>query len=111
MSDPKVVALDEPTSGMDSLTSYIIINELKTLAKAGKTIFLTIHQPNSEIFELFDKLLLMIDGRIIYQGRNNNTEAYFSDQFNLPCPTYMNPADHFISIIHHEDEKNVQRYP
>lgn len=46
MSDPQVVALDEPTSGMDSLTSYIIVNELKELTKAGKTIFLTIHQPN-----------------------------------------------------------------
>jgi len=47
MSNPQVVALDEPTSGMDSLTSYIIVNELKDLVKEGKTIFLTIHQPNS----------------------------------------------------------------
>jgi len=47
MSDPQVVALDEPTSGMDSLTSYIIINYLKSLVREGKTIFLTIHQPNS----------------------------------------------------------------
>jgi ABC-type multidrug transport system ATPase subunit len=47
ISDPQVVILDEPTSGIDSLTSYIIINELKTLAKEGRTIILTIHQPNS----------------------------------------------------------------
>lgn len=55
-----MIALDEPTSGMDSLTSYIIVNELKSLAKQGKTVFLTIHQPNNEIFDLFDKLILMV---------------------------------------------------
>lgn len=60
MSDPQVIALDEPTSGMDSLTSFIIINELKSMVNEGKTIFLTIHQPNNEIFNLFDKLILMI---------------------------------------------------
>jgi len=47
MSDPAVVALDEPTSGMDSLTSFVIIHLLRTLAHEGKTIFLTIHQPSS----------------------------------------------------------------
>ncbi len=47
MSDPQVLVLDEPTSGMDSLTSFIIVNELKVLANQGKTIFLTIHQPNN----------------------------------------------------------------
>jgi ATP-binding cassette subfamily G (WHITE) protein 2 len=61
--------LDEPTSGLDSLTSFIIVNYLKKLAKAlNKTIFMTIHQPNTEIFELFDSLTLLVEGQIIYQG-------------------------------------------
>lgn len=47
ISDPQVVALDEPTSGMDSLTSFIIVSELKNLCRKGKTVFLTIHQPSS----------------------------------------------------------------
>lgn len=72
-----MIALDEPTSGMDSLTSYIIVNELKSLVKQGKTVFLTIHQPNNEIFDLFDKLILMVEGRIIYQGRAENSLNYF----------------------------------
>lgn len=61
MSDPQVVFLDEPTSGLDSLTSYIICAELKKLAhQRNKTIIMTIHQPNSEIFELFDELILLL---------------------------------------------------
>jgi len=67
------MALDEPTSGMDSLTSFVIVSELSSLAKAGHTVFMTIHQPNSEIFALFDKLMLLVEGRFIYQGKAANT--------------------------------------
>lgn len=97
-----MIALDEPTSGMDSLTSYIIVNELKSLAKQGKTVFLTIHQPNNEIFDLFDKLILMVEGRIIYQGRAENSLDYFENNFGLVCPNLINPADFLIDIIHAE---------
>jgi len=63
ISNPSVLILDEPTSGLDSLTSYIIVEYLKQLAHLeGKTVILTIHQPNTEIFEMFDKLILMTEG-------------------------------------------------
>jgi ABC-type multidrug transport system ATPase subunit len=88
ISDPQVFVLDEPTSGMDSLTSFIIVNQLKLLAKEGKTIFLTIHQPNSEIYALFDNLLLMIDGKIIYQGPADQSLHYFYNNFGLQCPEF-----------------------
>ena len=69
MSDPQVLFLDEPTSGLDSLTSYIIVSELKKLAhRQNKTVIMTIHQPNADIFSLFDKLLLLAEGKLIYQG-------------------------------------------
>lgn len=72
ISDPNVLMLDEPTSGLDSLTSFIIVRYLKSLAvKANKTIFMTIHQPNTEIYNLFDRLILLVDGRLIYQGAIN----------------------------------------
>lgn len=51
ISDPTVIMLDEPTSGLDSLTSFIIVDYLSELAhKQNKTVLMTIHQPNSEIF-------------------------------------------------------------
>jgi ABC-type multidrug transport system ATPase subunit len=105
-----VVALDEPTSGQDSLTSFIIVNELKTLARSGKTIFLTIHQPNNEIYALFDTLLLMAEGRIVYQGAASASLGYFADNFGLVSPEFQNPAEFYLSILHHDDARNTARY-
>lgn len=60
ITDPYVVLLDEPTSGLDSLTSYVVMKYLKKLAvERRKTVVFTIHSPNSEIFSLFDRLILL----------------------------------------------------
>ena len=61
ISNPQVIILDEPTSGLDSLTSFIIVDYLNKLAhEQGKTVIMTIHQPNSDIYKKFDRLFLMI---------------------------------------------------
>lgn len=79
ITDPQVILLDEPTSGLDSLTSFIIVRHLHDLARLrNKTIAMTIHQPGPEIFKLFDKLILMVEGRIIYQGLASSATAYFA---------------------------------
>jgi ABC-type multidrug transport system ATPase subunit len=112
ISDPQVLMLDEPTSGLDSLTSFVIVRYLSELARTrNKTIVMTIHQPNSEIFALFDKLILMVEGRLIYQGPAESATAYFSKEFGLTCPEFHNPADYFMSIMHQEVKENVERYP
>ena len=85
ISDPKVLMLDEPTSGLDSLTSFIIVRYMSRLAKRGKTIFMTIHQPNSEIFMLFDRLILLGEGQLIYQGPLSKTNDHFASM-GLACP-------------------------
>lgn len=100
INNPSVIILDEPTSGLDSLTAFIIINYLHRLAKEHKrTILMTIHQPNAEIFNKFDKLILLSEGQIIYQGNPRQSVAYFSE-LGLNCPKFSNPPDYFISIIH-----------
>jgi ABC-type multidrug transport system ATPase subunit len=112
ISDPSVVVLDEPTSGLDSLTSFIIIRYLKQLtSEQGKTIFMTIHQPNSEIYGLFDRLILMVEGRFIYQGEASLAPDYFSRHFGLTVGEFVNPADYFMQIMHHESKANRDRYP
>lgn len=66
-TDPDVIFLDEPTSGLDSFTAYIVINLLKHLArKYNKTIIFTIHQPSSDIWNLFDRVMLLVRGNFIY---------------------------------------------
>lgn len=102
ISNPQVIMLDEPTSGLDSLTSFIIVKYLGDLAKTqNKTVIMTIHQPNSEIFRLFAKLVLIVEGKIIYQGAASSATDYFHSNFNLTCPEFHNPADFFMSVIHH----------
>ena len=59
---------DEPTSGLDSFMAVAIIDCLKSLAKQGKTVICTIHQPSSDIFQMFDKLYLLAEGRLAYTG-------------------------------------------
>ena len=62
---------------------------------------MTIHQPNSDIFHLFDKLVLMVEGKLIYQGPKNESVDYFDRSFGLHCPEFYNPADYFMSVMHH----------
>jgi ABC-type multidrug transport system ATPase subunit len=63
---------------------------------------MTIHQPNSEIFRLFDRLILLVEGNLIYQGNSEAAAEYFGKNFGLSCPEFANPADYFMSIMHHE---------
>ncbi|EWS74863.1 ABC transporter family protein (macronuclear) [Tetrahymena thermophila SB210] len=88
VANPSVLILDEPTSGLDSFTAYLLITELKRYAQQkGKTVIFTIHCPSSDIWSMFDRILLLADGRFIYQGGN-----------------------YFMSIAHSKDS-NTQNYP
>jgi len=66
ITDPSLVLLDEPTSGLDSFRAYQIVKLLKKQARKGKTVIATIHQPSSESFREFDRLILMMDGHIVF---------------------------------------------
>jgi ABC-type multidrug transport system ATPase subunit len=54
-----------------------IVENMKELAKRGKTIICTIHQPSSEIYELFDQLCLLAEGRLAYIGNLRNVNEFF----------------------------------
>ena len=72
ITDPKLILLDEPTSGLDSFTTERIVKCLQGLArKRNKTIVCTIHQPSSQAFSYCDRLLLLADGYMVYQGPAN----------------------------------------
>ena len=61
VSDPIAILLDEPTSGLDSFTAFILLNLLKKLCQEkGKTIIFTIHQPSADIYQLFDRIILLV---------------------------------------------------
>ncbi len=76
--EPSVLFVDEPTSGLSSRDSEHIMDLLKELALKGRIVFVVIHQPSSEIFKLFDRLLLMDqEGHPVYYGDPVDAVVYF----------------------------------
>ncbi|CAI2360246.1 unnamed protein product [Moneuplotes crassus] len=95
ITDPQVLFLDEPTSGLDSFTANKIVRLLVDQSRQGRTIIATIHQPSSSTFALFDRLILLMDGHLIYQGKADQATNYFQG-LGFKVPTYANPADFFL---------------
>ena len=78
ITDPSLIFLDEPTTGLDSFTATSVMETLGDLAKRdGRTVISTIHQPNSDIFEMFDRLMLLAKGKIIYFNEARLAVNYF----------------------------------
>jgi ABC-type multidrug transport system ATPase subunit len=76
--EPAIMFLDEPTSGLSSRDSENILDLLKELARKGKLLFIVIHQPSSEIFKMFDKLIFLdTGGYLIYKGNPIESIEYF----------------------------------
>lgn len=96
--DPALLFLDEPTSGIDSLNALNVMQSLRHLASLGRTIVSTIHQPRSSIFQLFDQLVLLSEGRVRYMGPAKDAVAYFSSR-SFKCPANFNPSDFFLDLI------------
>jgi len=98
ITDPNLIFLDEPTTGLDSFTASNVVEVLKALAESGRTVISTIHQPNSECFENFDQLMLMAQGKIIYMNDASKAVDYFKS-IGYVCPSQTNPADFFMNTM------------
>nr|XP_050862742.1 ATP-binding cassette sub-family G member 4-like isoform X2 [Vespula vulgaris] len=101
VDNPPVMFLDEPTTGLDSYSSFHCVKLLQNLARDGRTIICTIHQPSATIYEMFDHIYLLADGRCMYDGTAKNTIDYFAN-LGLHCPKYHNPADYIIEVVSNE---------
>lgn len=105
--EPSVLFVDEPTSGLSSRDSENIMDLLKELALKGKLVFVVIHQPSSDIFKMFDKLLILdVGGYPIYYGNPVDAVVYFkkmvnhvnSDESECPACGNVNPEQIFNII-------------
>ena len=78
---PLVLFVDEPTSGLSSLDSENVMDLLKQLSTSGKLVFVVIHQPSSDIFKMFDKLLILDRGGFpVYYGNPSDSLIYFKSK-------------------------------
>lgn len=110
ISDPAILFLDEPTSGLDSFQALACIDSMKAMALNGRLIVTVIHQPRSSIFDTFDKLLLLSEGRTMYLGDAHSAIGYFTST-GFSSPRFFNPADFFLDILSpdHRTEESEQR--
>jgi ABC-type multidrug transport system ATPase subunit len=97
LSSPSVLLLDEPTSGLSSTDALNVANAIKELARKGRTVILTVHQPRSDIYELFDDLLLLSKGKVVYFGKAQTAAAYF-EALGHEVPVGWNVADYFCKV-------------
>ncbi|KAL9618926.1 MAG: hypothetical protein Q9160_006390 [Pyrenula sp. 1 TL-2023] len=99
VTDPKIVFLDEPTSGLDSAASYEVMSYIKTIASKHRLIVVaSIHQPSTNTFHLFDKLLLLSGGRTCYYGPPGEAHRYF-DNIGHTVPVHTNPAEYLLDLV------------
>ena len=111
ITNPSILFCDEPTSGLDSYMAMTLVDCMKNLAKQNKTIICTIHQPSSELFEMFDRLCILSEGRLAFLGDPAHAFEFF-DMVGHGCPPKFNPADHYIktlSVVPFEKEACLKR--
>ncbi len=104
--EPPILFVDEPTSGLSSRDSEHVMDLLRELALKGKLVFVVIHQPSSDIYKMFDKMLIVdTGGHLIYNGNPVEAVKYFKQadaQINSDigeCPTCGNVNPELIFNI------------
>lgn len=102
VSNPKLLFLDEPTTGLDSGTALQVMQNISELKEKGLTIAATIHQPSEEIMKLFDTIILMVDGSIVYKGPPNELESRLH-QLDLKIFRFETPIETFMKSVSKHD--------
>ncbi|XP_008828351.1 ATP-binding cassette sub-family G member 2 [Nannospalax galili] len=98
ITDPSILFLKEPTTGLDSSTVHTIFLQLKWISEKNRTIIFSIHQPPYSIFKWFTSLTLLASGKLMFHGPAKDAEGYFKSA-GYHCEDHHNPADFFLDVI------------
>ncbi|URE05527.1 ABC-2 type transporter [Musa troglodytarum] len=108
LTRPQLLFLDEPTSGLDSAASYHVMDRITRLARReGMTVVAAIHQPSSEVFQLFHGLCLLAYGRTVFFGAASMANEFFASN-GFPCSPLRNPSDHYLRTINKDFDKDIE---
>ncbi|GAU34112.1 hypothetical protein TSUD_65910 [Trifolium subterraneum] len=110
LTRPRLLFLDEPTSGLDSAASYYVMKRIASLDKKDgiqRTIIASIHQPSTEVFQLFHNLCLLSSGKTVYFGPASAASKFFASN-GFPCPSLQNPSDHLLKTINKDFDQDIE---
>ncbi|XP_010553364.1 PREDICTED: putative white-brown complex homolog protein 30 [Tarenaya hassleriana] len=97
--EPSLLILDEPTTGLDSASSQLLLKALRREATEGVNICMVVHQPSYTMYKMFDDMILLAKGGFtVYHGSVKKIEEYFSG-IGIKVPERMNPPDHYIDVL------------
>lgn len=105
VANPSILFADEPTSGLEAHAALTVMKVLRGLADMGRTVVATVHQPNEEIFQMFDRLLLLKrGGEVVYFDKLGEKSANLLSFFQAipgvePCEPSINPATWMLTVI------------
>ncbi|GIL67171.1 hypothetical protein Vafri_20606 [Volvox africanus] len=115
VANPSIVFLDEPTTGLDARAAGTVMRAVRNTVATGRTVVCTIHQPNREIMDYFDELLLLKPGgRVIFNGpvgRPNQTELITYLESIPGVPKYQpvfNPANYMLEVTSPAAERDME---
>ncbi|KAH8369772.1 hypothetical protein KR093_000968 [Drosophila rubida] len=106
VDNPNIFFLDEPTSGLDEVTAAQCIRLLRQMAREGRTIVCTIHQPSATIYNYFDSIYVLAKGQCVFQGSPQATIPFLRIA-QLDCPRHYSPSDYIIEVIDAEEGQLV----
>jgi ABC-type multidrug transport system ATPase subunit len=110
ITNPSVLLIDEPTSGLDSFTATQLITTLKNYAqKTSKNVIITVHQPSSRMFKMFDSLLAIASGRTAYFGPTSDMTTHMA-HIGLPIEANYNPADFLLEKLKFDEQKVIKAW-
>ncbi|KAM0033422.1 putative ABC-type xenobiotic transporter [Helianthus debilis subsp. tardiflorus] len=101
----KVLLMDEISTGLDSSTTYQIVNSLKQFLHILEgTAVISLLQPAPETYDLFDDIILLTDGKIVYQGPRENVLEFF-ESMGFKCPERKGVADFLQEVTSKKDQE------
>eukprot|EP00920_Eleutheroschizon_duboscqi_P018308 GHVT01043644.1.p1 GENE.GHVT01043644.1~~GHVT01043644.1.p1 ORF type:complete len:484 (+),score=83.77 GHVT01043644.1:195-1454(+) len=99
LDEPHTIFLDEPTSGLDAALAFDVLQLLTGIARKGnKCMVCTVHQPRSQSFAMFDQLVLLSAGQVVYHGPAAAAAQYFKE-IGYPCIEGYNTADFILDLL------------
>jgi ABC-type multidrug transport system ATPase subunit len=98
LSNPSVLLVEEPASGLDSLSAEIVMSKLQQIARSGRTVIVTVHQPTSEVFALADSLYLLSEGTAVFYGKASEANGYFAS-LGYECPSYSSQIGYYLRLL------------